>query len=184
MSTEYIIHVKRNADNKEIGQFLANHLKGIFSCSKYENLINCEGNPDKAKFTYDNLEAVEDAVTNDIKTKYASVYEKKLQIPLCQNIDVKHEIEEDISYLYDDIDELLNALRSCNWLQGACAVVVEDMINPNIKIKDEYDIERRSAYYYNAEGLPKEKHKWNNGEEYESTPTIWLKDVYFEIEVC
>lgn len=107
-----------------------------------------------------------------------------MQILLCQNIDIKHEIEEDTSYLYDDINELLNTLHSCNWLQGACAVVVEDMINPNIKINDEYDIEHQSAYYYNAEGLPKEKHKWINGEEYDLLPTVWLKDVYFEIEAC
>lgn len=172
MSVDYILHVKRNKDDKEIGRFYGNQIKGILDSGKCE-LIHCDGRScDKAKFTTSDLDALYDSTINDMKGIIDKIIEKKLMIVCASSVEIKHDLEMDINELHDSLTDIHYVLSSISALRAMIDLVTEDMLNSEDKI----------AYEYNAEGLPKEiKHKMD-GTEYEHSPLLWSNDVYCEVE--
>ena len=99
MGVDYRLKIFRKVDNKLLGIINANHLKNIFD-SEFDYIIHCDGrDSDKKRFTYSELEEVSRSVKEKIDSCYSRIFEKKLMIMGSSNIDIKHDIEEEINDL-------------------------------------------------------------------------------------
>ena len=186
MSTGYRIHIHRKIDNKELGIISANHLKTIFD-SEFSNKLGCDGRIDanNLKFDYSKLEDISISAYDKLNSYYDQITEKKLMIMGAANAEIKRELEEDIRYLKDDyIDEVMYVIQSTMFLMGAIGCVVEDQCMYNGKKYDDGTPDVDHAYKYNGSDLPKVKKSYGNGQEYEDSQYIWLKDVYCVVEAC
>jgi hypothetical protein len=183
MSTDYYISIHRKKDDKLIGKTLCNHLKSIFD-SPYSNKIGCCSrlSADNISFTYDDLIAINDCITLDISKVYDKIFEKKLMIVCASNVDVKRDIEEDISSIEYDISDLLDVKDSVNHIIGTITTIVENQVRNPKKFGDvadgEHDKFNVLAYEYNAEDLNEGK---GNSDAREH---VWVDNVYCVVEAC
>lgn len=173
MSTDYRIKICRKVDDKLLAICNANQLKSILD-SEYSKIIHCDGrNCNNVKFTTMELEAVANAAFDKIKELYRQINEKNLLIALAQNCDVKHELDVDITYIKDEIEEQTWIIESAYNLRGVIDCVVEDLWDKDDKM---------SAYTYNGLDLPEKEREYANGEKYKYHPTVWSVDTYCVIE--
>lgn len=173
MGVDYRLKVFRKVDDKLLGIVDANYLKTIFD-SEFDYLIHCDGrDSDKKRFTYYDLEDVSKNVKEKIDSYYSSIFEKKIMVMNAVSIDIKHELEEDINCIKDEIKELNYVFESTCILMGMISCIVENLYDKD----DKY-----SAYEYNGFDLPKKTGEYPNGEKYEYQQHIWNTDVYCEIE--
>ena len=173
MGVDYRLKIFRKVDDKLLGIVDANHLKAIFD-SEFDYLIHCDGrDSNKKRFTYSELEDISKNVKEKIDSYYSSIFEKKIMIMNAASIDIKHELEEDINFIRDDIQELNCVFESTCILMGIISCVVENLYD-----KDD----RYSAYEYNGSDLPKKTGEYPNGEKYEYSQCVWNYDVYCEVE--
>ena len=171
MSVDYSIKLRRKSDDKVLAEFYANILKNILD-SEYSDMIHCEGrNADNAKFDVNDLNALSDKVFDKIISLKDEIYHKDQMIPKSKNVEVMHEIEDQIACLKEEIIELKWVLYSADALHGIISCLTEDLIKQG-----------RSAYVYNGKDLPKKKAKDYNGNEYDAAQYIWVNDVYCEIK--
>lgn len=188
MGTDYRVEVRRKADKRTLGEFDANCLKSIMDSGFGERMHLDGRSSNNATFTYEEVEAVEEAAWKAIDEHYAKIMEKKLMIPMSANEKIKYELEEDIRYERESIDEDLKyTVMACSFLRGAIDCVTESLYHKVDKatakaadsdtadsVEDEQWI---SAQKWNALDLPKTKGKWSDGTEYEMTAYISDNDV-------
>ena len=173
MGVDYRLKIFRKCDDKLLGIVDANHLKAIFD-SEFDYLIHCDGrDSNKKRFTYSELEDISKNVKEKIDSYYSSIFEKKIMIMNAASIDIKHELEEDINFIRDDIQELNCVFESTCILMGMISCIVENLYDKD----DKY-----SAYEYNGSDLPKKIGEYPNGEKYEYSQCVWNYDVYCEVE--
>ena len=173
MGVDYRLKIFRKVDNKLLGIINANHLKNIFD-SEFDYIIHCDGrDSDKKRFTYSELEEVSRSVKEKIDSCYSRIFEKKLMIMGSSNINIKHDIEEEINEIREEISELNYIFESSNVLLGSIGCVVEDLYDKD----DKY-----AAYEYNGQDLPKKTGEYPSGEKYEYSTYVWNTDIYCEVE--
>ena len=186
MGTDYRLHIHRKVDGKELGVINANQLKTIFD-SEFADKIGCEGrcSADGKKFEYDALSEIEELASNKLETYYDQIHEKKLMIMGAANVDVKHDLEEDIRYLKSDyIDGIKWVILNTSFLKGMINCVVEDLYYKNGLILDDGTEDTDPGYKYHGADLPTTKRTYANGDEYDDPQWIWNRDVYCVIEAC
>lgn len=172
MSTEYMVTVKRKADDKALGSFMANELKTIIG-SEFADKIGCDENPDGRRFEFNDLETVFNAVWKNVAASYAKISEKKFMVCAAKSAQIKRELEEDIRFVEEDIEEYSYIMRSAAKIMGKVQAVAEDL-----------EKDGEFAYRYNGEDLPKKKAAYSNGLEQEYSVCVWNADVYCEITIC
>ena len=174
MSVDYRIKICRKVDDECLGICNANQLKSILD-SEYSGLINCDSgrNCDKVKFTKDDLLAVTSAAFDKIKDLYKTITEKKLMLVMAQNVDIKHELEEEIFSLNEEIEDQTWPIASAYELAGLIDCVVEDLWDKG---------DKHPAYKYNGFDLPEKTVVYANGDKETLTPTVWCEDVYCIVE--
>ena len=175
MSTNYTLSIRRKEDNKEIAKFLCNHLKSIFD-GEFAKYINCNTRYSykNEKFDYNDLSNMLSAIQDKINLQYKTIQEKKFLIALSQNTEVKSEIEEDISYIENEvIPELFDIYYSASVILGSIITIVENNIKLNEDKTEDWD-DTNIAYKYNAEGLKSEDNKYS--------PCLFAEDIYCVIE--
>ncbi len=128
------------------------------------------------EFTYDDVLMCSDAAQSKIKDHYREIFEKKLMILAAVNVEVKHELEDDIRYLEDDIEELMNVVMACGKLSGLIDCVTESlyMTATNDASKE---TEMIPAYIFNGLDLPKKRITYSDGTESEQNVYVWNDDV-------
>ena len=175
MSTNYTLSIRRKKDDKEIAKFVCNYLKGIFD-SEFAKYINCNTRYSykNEKFDYNDLSNMISAIQDKINLQYKTIQEKKFLIALSQNTEVKSEIEEDISYIENEvIPELFDIYYSVSVILGSIITIVENNIKLNESEKEDSD-DYIMAYKYNAEGLILKDDKYS--------PCLWVDNIYCVIE--
>lgn len=176
MGVDYRIEIRRKTDRKLLGVVDANCLKIIMD-SGLEDKMHLDGRSCvDHEFTYEEVLACSDAVQSKIKDHYREIFEKKLMILAAANVEVKHELEDDIRYLEDDIEELMNVVTACGRLGGLIDCVAESlhMTATNDTSKDSETI---PAYIFNGLDLPKKKVTYGDGTESEQSVYVWNDDV-------
>lgn len=174
MGTDYRIKICRNVDNKLIAICNANQLKSILD-SEHSKIIHCDGrNCNNVRFTPNELERVAQTAFEKIQDLYRQINEKNLLIALAQNGKIKHELDEDIEYIKETIEEQTWVISSAYALKGIIDCVVEDLWNKDDTLP---------AYEYNGLDLPEKESEYANGEKYKYHPTVWSNDVYCMIEM-
>jgi hypothetical protein len=175
MSTNYTLSIRRKKDDKEIAKFLCNYLKSIFD-SEFAKYINCNTRYSykNEKFDYNDLSNMISTIQDKIALQYKTIQEKKFLIALSQNTEVKSELEEEISYIENEIiPELFATYYDASVIQGSIITLVENNIKLNESEKEDFD-DNVMAYKYNAEGLKSEDDKYS--------PCLWADDIYCVIE--
>ena len=173
MSVDYRIKIFRKVDDKLLGVCYANQLKAILD-SEFAEIINCDRcNCDKAKFTYNDLEALSTAVFGKMKELNNKIAEKKLMLAIAHSVDVKHELEEEIFSIKEELEELRWPFENASKLQGMLDCVVEDLWDKE---------DKHPAHEYNSFDLPEKTVVYANGDKETLTPTVWCKDVYCVVE--
>lgn len=181
MGTDYRVEVRRKIDKKTLGMFDANCLKSIIDSGFGEPMHLVGRSSGNVVFTYEEVERVEEAVWKAIDEHYSKIIEKKLMIPLSANEKIKYELEDDIRYERETIDEDLKyAASACAFLRGMIDCVVEALYHKvevlSVEKSDEDESEITSSKW-NGLDLPKTKAKYGNGEEYEMATYIMDYDV-------
>lgn len=176
MGTEYSISIRRKSDNKELGKAICNQLKTIFD-SEYSKLINCECrmSAHKRTFNYTDINNVVSATEKDVDLLYFQIIEKKLLSAAALNAEVKAEFDNEVTYLFEHLKEILDVHYAAAHIIGTMCTITENMFK-NLKdfddVKsDEIDSFNIPAFVYNAEDIK------NNG-----NSSIWVEDVYCIIE--
>lgn len=175
MSTNYTLSIRRKKDDKEIAKFVCNYLKGIFD-SEFAKYINCSTRYSykDEKFDYNDLSNMISAIQDKIALQYKTIQEKKFLIALSQNTEVKSELEEEISYIENEvIPELFATYYDASVIQGSIMTLVENNIKLNESEKEDSD-DNVMAYKYNAEGLKSDNDKYS--------PCLFADDIYCVIE--
>jgi ribosomal protein S17E len=133
-------------------------------------------------FTCDDLYTINDTINDAITNAYNMVFEKKLLSTHAENINVKHDFEDDISYIKEGITELFDVKDSVNQIIGYITTIVENQVRNPKKFGDvadgEYDKFNVLAYEYNAEDLNEGK---GNSDAREH---VWVDNVYCVVEAC
>ena len=168
MSTDYTMHVKRCADNKEIASFFCNSVKTIMD-SEFAKDFGCPCDYYRTeklnkKITIDLLENIQRRAIQKIEKLWNEIIEKKFMICQCKEVSVKDSLLEDIQYIKESIDETQYVVNACSYIQGQIHCVTEDLLKRNVP-----------AYTYNGKGLPKQKSVYTNTE---SDPYVFDCDVY------
>lgn len=167
MSTDYIMHVHRKCDDKEIAQVLVNMVKNIID---YDDRF-AYGDIEKTKFEISVLEDVYEKAKNEVWTKMQEILSKNLLIAAALNTDVANDLKEDIEYIRrEDLPELYDVMGSAKFLLGQIHTVVEDSIKPGGT-----DHELNMAYMYNVKDLEKPG---------ENSPMLFVDKTYFTLERC
>ena len=191
MGTDYRVDVRRKSDKKVLGTFDANCLKSIMDSGFGEQMHLNGRSSDNVTFTYDDVEAVEEAAWKAVGEHYAKIIEKKLMIPMSANEKIKYELEEDIRYEQDEITGdcgLRYVIEACAFLRGEIDCVTESLyhkvdsaVAKEVDGSEPDDAEAKetwiSSYKWNGLDLPKTKGKWGNGEEYEMTTYVMDNDI-------
>lgn len=174
MSKDYIISIRRKKDDKEIAQFICNHIKGLIDSHIMPSDKWCEG----SKFDYNDLSDVMTIIKDKISLQYKEIQEKRLSAALAKTIAVKEAHENDIRYIEDEvIPEYFDCYYSAAAIQGSVEtltennICIEDSVDNNDDSDDADDEEytdRDVAYRYNAEGLESDR----------KHPCLWVSDVY------
>lgn len=173
MSVDYRIKIFRKVDDKLLSICYANQLKAILD-SEFAGIINCDRrNCDKAKFTFNDLEALSDVSFSKLQELYGQVIEKKLMLAIAHSVEVKHEIEEEIFGLNEEIEDVRWAIENSAKLQGMIACIVEDLWDKE---------DKHPAHEYNGFDLPEKTVVYANGDKEVFTPTVWSNDTYCIIE--
>lgn len=160
MSTSYIIHVKQNSTNVELGAFLADRLKTIVSSKQRECLNLNEYSNQNARFTMANLEFARESARKELQEINLKIFEKKLMIPMCKSKEIKEELQYDINDLEIEWSEVMVVIENINHIIGAIDTIVE-----NLYYKDENAF---AFEHHSIDGKPN---------------MIFSKDVYCEVEV-
>ena len=85
----------------------------------------------------------------------------------------KHELEEEIFSLNEEIEDQTWPIASAYELAGLIDCVVEDLWDKG---------DKHPAYKYNGFDLPEKTVVYANGDKDTSTPTVWCEDVYCIVE--
>lgn len=179
MGTDYTLSIRRKSDDKEIAKFICNRLKTIFD-SEYSKYIHCENrmSADKQQFNTEDLDTLENALHDKIKSFISEIHEKKLHSILAQNVDIKERIDEELYYLeHETLPELLRVYYAVAAIYGSICTLVEDNMKclkdyEDVK-DDEVDNYNIPAYIYNMDDLKKDDN---------TQLTIWANEVYCVIE--
>lgn len=159
MSTDYHIEIRRCNDDKEVGKVMCNSIKNIID-SDVSHCINCTGyQVDGVKFRYGDLDAANHQVVSNIEMLFNQIHEKKMMICVASNIDIKHDLEDDILSLNEELQRNYVTLWAIGEIQGKINALVEDTIH-----------EDGPAYELNAHD---QKCNIEN-----ILPAIWSSDVY------
>ena len=174
MGVDYRIKICRKVDDKCLGICNANQLKSILD-SEYTGLINCSAgrNCENVKFTRADLDAVTTAAFSKINELYKSIIEKKLMLAMAHSVEVKHELEEEIFSIKEELEELRWPFENASKLQGMLDCVVEDLWDKG---------DKHLAHEYNSFDLPEKTVVYSNGDKETLIPTVWCKDVYCIVE--
>lgn len=174
MGVDYRIEIRRKADKKLLGTVDANCLKTIFD-SGLQDKLHLEGrSSDGYEFTTDDIDSCIDAAKTKIGKCWDAILEKKLMIPLASNAEVKQELEEDIGYVKDDIEDYMSVISACSKLYGLIDCVTESLYKTEVKDGKSEDL---PAYIFNGSDLPKTKITYTDGTECEQSAYIWNHDV-------
>lgn len=179
MGIDYTLSIRRKSDNKEIAKFICNKLKIVFD-TEYSTYIHCYNriSADKCKFDINDLDALERAVQDNIRSLFSKIHEKKLHGILATNVEIKEQIDEELYQLENEtLQELFDVHCAVSAIHGSIVTLVED----NMKCLKDYDLVKDDeidnynipAYIYNVEDLKK------NDKEY---LTIWSESIYCVVE--
>lgn len=179
MGIDYTLSIRRKSDDKEIAKFICNRLKTIFD-SEYSMYIHCENriSADKRRFNVKDLDTLEIAIHDKIKSLITEIHEKKLHSVLAQNVEIKERIDEELYYLeHETLPELLNVHYAAAAIYGSICTLVEDNMKclkdyDDVK-DDEVDDYNIPAFIYNMDDLKKDDNEHL---------TIWANQVYCVVE--
>lgn len=176
MSTDYRYTIRRKADGKKIAVFYYNMIKNLYDvvCSDCELKLDPEAIRTSScgsltKYTIEDINSDIERLEVRIKIFNMKIYEKKMLLPACANVDIKDSIESDISDYESTISNCMHAIEALAGLKAIVHMLVEDQI-----AMTDLDDEASMAYVYNAKDLPKTKEGYD--------AHLWVDDVYVEAE--
>lgn len=183
MSTEYTMTIRRQKDKKTIAEVSVNQIKTLLNCG--DSILDFPGST--ITLTYQDFLNIQEKCWKKIGDLTEKVRALQSGVFTCKSVEVKREIEDDISWREEQIKDLKYAVEAVSEMIGVARCLCEDLVMEKVRLNDkgeplqkgekEGHTEWKFAYQYWA--TPKAK-KDRQGK-YDTVDYLWVRDAIFEI---